>query len=238
MDPRLATGRLVLISPHLDDAVLSLGALIGAAPRSGARVELLTVFAGNPAATQAAGPWDRKSGFATAGEAARQRRLEDQQACALLGARAHCLSFGDEQYERGGDEASVLAAVAAIARGADTLLVPGFPLHNADHAWLSRILLAVTWPGSRIALYAEQPYLYTARRSHSQPGTAPALAALLARPPHWESVPYEAADRRLKHRAIRCYGSQLRQLGLSSFGLWRLLQHESRRGGETIAWLD
>ena len=44
-DPRLL-GRLVVVSPHLDDAVLSLGATLAHAVESGATVEVLTVFAG------------------------------------------------------------------------------------------------------------------------------------------------------------------------------------------------
>ncbi|MDP9436492.1 MAG: PIG-L family deacetylase, partial [Actinomycetota bacterium] len=41
-------GRVAVVSPHLDDAVFSLGASIRGAVRRGTRVEVLTVLAGLP----------------------------------------------------------------------------------------------------------------------------------------------------------------------------------------------
>jgi LmbE family N-acetylglucosaminyl deacetylase len=40
--------RIVVVSPHLDDGVLSLGASIASWSRSGATVELLTVLGCDP----------------------------------------------------------------------------------------------------------------------------------------------------------------------------------------------
>ena len=68
-------GDVVVVSPHLDDAALSLGAAIARARRIGAaRVVVLTVFAGNPESDLPAGGWDSRAGFATEGEASRARR--------------------------------------------------------------------------------------------------------------------------------------------------------------------
>ena len=47
VDERLL-GRVVVVSPHLDDAVLSLGATMAHAIESGAKVEVLTVFGCEP----------------------------------------------------------------------------------------------------------------------------------------------------------------------------------------------
>ena len=88
-------GDVAVLSPHLDDAILSLGAAI-----SGARgdVRVVTVFAGDPDSTLAAGEWDSRAGFRTVGEAARARREEDALACADVGARPVWLPFVDDQY--------------------------------------------------------------------------------------------------------------------------------------------
>src|SRR5690242_11145568 len=77
---------VVVISPHLDDAVLSLGAALSWAARHGARVTVLTVLAGRPDSSTPAGEWDAGSGFGTEGEAATARREEDERACEVLGA--------------------------------------------------------------------------------------------------------------------------------------------------------
>ena len=55
----------MVVSPHSDDAVLSLGAAITSWVRGGAVVELLTVLALDPESPAAAGGWDGRAGFAT-----------------------------------------------------------------------------------------------------------------------------------------------------------------------------
>src|SRR3954452_17872248 len=83
----LAEGEVVLISPHLDDAIFSLGAAVSYATRHGVKVTILTVLAGDPTLAAPAGDWDRQAGFETAGEASVARRAEDARACTILGAR-------------------------------------------------------------------------------------------------------------------------------------------------------
>ncbi len=85
--------RLVILSPHLDDAALSLGATIAYASEVGLAVTVLTVLAGDPDSEEPAGTWDTICGFATAGEAARVRRAEDANACEILGAEPMWLPF-------------------------------------------------------------------------------------------------------------------------------------------------
>ena len=88
--------RIVVVSPHSDDGVLSLGASMACWARSGRRVELLTVLALDPDSTALSGGWDRRAGFATEGEAAHVRREEDRTACAHLGAE---WCWHDEVYQ-------------------------------------------------------------------------------------------------------------------------------------------
>src|SRR5438067_11728778 len=117
---------LAVISPHLDDAALSLGASLAAAARTGVSVVVVTVFAGDPGSTATAGAWDALCGFRTEGEAVRERRSEDERACAILGAQPVWLPFKDESYAPA-DQPTAQALEVAIA-GADTLLFPGLPL--------------------------------------------------------------------------------------------------------------
>ena len=107
--------RIVVVSPHFDDGVLSLGASIAAWSRAGATVVLLTVFGCDPDSTAPSGGWDRRGGFGTEGESARARREEDRLACAVLGASPVPLPFGSVDYERHGDDAAVQEAVTRRA---------------------------------------------------------------------------------------------------------------------------
>jgi LmbE family N-acetylglucosaminyl deacetylase len=229
------TGRVVVVSTHLDDAVFSLGATIAHVARRGADVEILTVFAGDPASTVPAAVWDVSSGFASEGEAAAARRAEDRAACAIVGARPVWLTFHDGQYRKPRDAAAVRGAVRQLVEGANAVLVPGYPLPPGDHAWLAETLRATDLPAARSACYLEQPY-----------GLG-LLAAGRDRPPvsslRWDPVPTSARDRIAKWRALRAYRSQLAPLGLAGTGagraaLARLLWSEKRSGGEAIAWLS
>jgi len=87
-------GRVVVVSPHLDDAVLSLGATIARAARAGAQVHALTVFAYGDEDLPVA-PWDAECGFRSAGHARSVRREEDARGCALVGAIPDWLPFYD-----------------------------------------------------------------------------------------------------------------------------------------------
>jgi LmbE family N-acetylglucosaminyl deacetylase len=225
--------RIVVVSPHLDDGVLSLGAAMAAWTRRGAQVALLTVFGCNPDSDAPAGGWDGRAGFGTEGEAARARREEDRRACAILGMAPRWLPFGSVDFERGGDEADVAAAVEGALDGAETVLLPGFPLNHPDHAWLVRALAGRGLGGGRVGLYAEQPY---ARRA----GTAP-------RAPSWAEdaiggrvsfapVPSGVRERVAKWRAIRAYRTQLPLLAMK--GSLRRGPHVWAWTPEQVAWPD
>lgn len=208
-------GTILVVSPHSDDGVLSLGAAMARWARAGRRVELLTVLALDPDSVAPTEGWDRRGGFATEGEAARARRDEDRVACAVLGVTGHWLPFGSVDYERHGDDEEIWEAISRHVQGASVVLVPGSPLTHPDHAWLSS-LLAERISAASLALYAEQPY--TAREGR-RPFTRVAVAT---------------RDRIAKWRAIRAYRSQLPLLGMRG---------DIRRGplrlalaDESVAW--
>jgi len=189
--------RIVVVSPHFDDGVLSLGAAMSSWARLGARVELLTVLGCDLGSNAPTTGWDARGGFRTEGEAARKRRVEDARACAVLGVVPVWLAFGSGDYDRHGDEESVRAAVVTRLAGADTVLFPGHPLSHPDHAWLVDSLEPVTL-SARVGRYAEQPYTQRA-------GSAPSS---------FERVESGLRDRVAKWRGIRQYRSQLELLGM------------------------
>lgn len=232
LPPAETTGRrVVVVSPHLDDGVLSLGASIASWSRAGAAVELLTVLGCDPDSTAPSGGWDRRGGFATEGASALARREEDLRACAVLGATPVWLPFGSVDYERHGDESDVRAAVARAIVGADHVLIPGFPLTHPDHAWLVRTL-AGDVDGCRLGLYAEQPYT---RREGVDPQVPAATAEALGAPSGFERAPARARDRVAKWRAVRCYRSQLPLLGMRRS--LRCGPHRYALAPEWVAWV-
>lgn len=258
--------RVVALSPHLDDAVLSIGAAIASTARSGSEVKIITVLADDPESTAPAAPWDSACGFATEGEAASARREEDRSACALVGAQPVWLPFKDEEYGRDVDDDAVWERLAEESAGAETVLVPGFPLAHADHAWLAELLFRRPLPAERTAFYVEQPYatwriLGRGRRTWAMPeltlsrGLRISLQLLLRRPSgrmlQLPTTPATLADdgRRLDwlhaSRSPADWWAKQRAMRayrsqLGGFGplvVERIALYEFGWGGEALAWL-
>jgi LmbE family N-acetylglucosaminyl deacetylase len=203
-------GRIVVLSPHSDDGVLSLGASLARWARSGRHVELVTVFALDPSSTAETGGWDRRAGFRTEGDAARARREEDRAACAILGVTPRWLPFGSVDYERHGDEDAVWDAVHGTVEEAKVVLCPGSPLTHPDHEWL-HALVVERLSATGITRYAEQPY--TLRESGSP----------------FARSDVGARDRLAKWRAVGAYRSQLPLLALDGRrGRLRLVRADER----------
>lgn len=221
----------MVVSPHSDDGVLSLGAAMASWARGGARVELLTVFALDPASEAPAGGWDARAGFATEGEAAIARREEDRRACAILGATPAWLPFGSVDFDRHGDEDDVRDGVAARGADAGAVLLPGYPLSHPDHEWLVRALAGARFSG-RVGLYAEQPY---SQRADSGP-RAPEWLGDAFGPLAFEHVSVGLRDRLAKWRAIRRYSTQLPLLAMKRS--LRRGPHTLAFRPEAVAWAD
>ncbi|MBN6051720.1 PIG-L family deacetylase, partial [Nonomuraea sp. RK-328] len=146
---------VLVVSAHLDDAVLSWGGTIAALTRRGVRVVVVTVFAGcggdpMPPFAELYHTWWRQAGTdaeALVGAAAdtaaggmRLRRREDARACAALGAEAAHLDFVDALYRRDA------AGSPRCATGDDLFSAPGpddQPLRKAVTAalagWIARL---------------------------------------------------------------------------------------------------
>jgi LmbE family N-acetylglucosaminyl deacetylase len=252
-----AVRRLVVVSPHLDDAALSLGATLAQLAAAGASVTVLTVLAGDPQSETPAGPWDRASGFATAGHAARARREEDLRACGRLGVEAEWLPFADAQYRTATDADAIWTAMRPLLHGADLVLIPGHPLTNPDHAWLSEMLMAHA-DEAPFALYVEQPYasdLAIGRQRSVRPIIA-AISLLVQtrlgsrpdprlpdvgdqhrrQPVRWESFDAGREARAAKRASITAYTSQLGPFGRSLLHCVAL--YEAIVGGERVGYLE
>src|SRR5437588_11456926 len=95
----------VILSPHLDDAVLSCWHLL----TQPGDVLVINVFAGIPASLDGPAWWDRYTGATDSAERVRERLEEDWRALALAGRTAVNLGFLDEQYRH---EEQPLASLA------------------------------------------------------------------------------------------------------------------------------
>jgi len=223
---------IVVVSPHLDDGVLSCGGLLAARPRS----TVVTVFAGRPPNSGAVTQWDAASGFSEFDGVIDSRRLEDAAACATVGATPVWLPFLDAQYSS--HTAPVVAAIAtSIGRVLDTgctaLAAIPLGLFHEDHRVASEAALAAcrAHPSVRTVFYADWPYarhdeLVTARlRCLRQRGLSLQTAI--------ESGRRASQDICSKRRAIDCYQSQLRAFSTSGLrdprqGIERELLWEAR----------
>ncbi len=190
----------VVVSTHLDDAVLSAYSLL--APGT----TVVTVLAGFPPAGTITA-WDRLTGATDSRDCVAARRVEDSAAIARSGARAVHLDFADEQYvDIGVMPAPAPADVAEALRphvGDGELYVPA-GIGNTDHVRVRDAVLAA-WPDA--VLYADLPY--TLRDGWELP------AGLPRRAPIDETLeePVLAA----KLAAVRAYATQVSHL-VSLFG--------------------
>jgi len=199
-------GRLVVISPHLDDAVLGCADLLRAHP--GAVV--VTAFAGRPAAYPELTSWDARAGFEAGDDVVAARRQEDTAALRVLGAQPCWLDFPDPQY---GEKPSREALAEALARALDELapsvVVAPLGMFHDDHILTGDAALDVlagrptlTWLAYADAIYRRVPELL-AKRLASLRDAGFGLQAVDA------SGQPASQDKR---RAVACYRSQVRAL--------------------------
>lgn len=168
-------GRVVVISPHFDDAVFSLGATLARAARTGGSVHVVNIFGNDPDDESLPSEWDAACGFRTIGEAARLRREEDRRACELVGASTTAFPFTDEDHGGTGDPEEISEALVGATADADLVLAPGYPLQHTDHLLATSLLVERPPTSARLGFYVEQPYatwrlLGRGRRAWATPG--------------------------------------------------------------------
>lgn len=156
---RPETKSLLVLSPHLDDAVLSAAWTISAYPKS----VVATVFAGVPAhAATRLSDWDRSCGFGSASEAIARRRAEDVNALARLGAIPQWLDFKDGQYEDVPNATELQnALIRLMSDHSDLALLIPLGLHHPDHERVADAAIAALKKSSDRAdfwVYEDIPY--------------------------------------------------------------------------------
>jgi LmbE family N-acetylglucosaminyl deacetylase len=149
---------LVIVSPHLDDAVLSAASQL---TRPGACV--ITACTGEPAAGTPLGEWDRLTGAVDAAQRVRDRHAEDAAALATLGvARTERLGFPDGQHRPEGQPRTTTADLVAglrphLAEVPEVWAPAGIGCHP-DHLAVRDAVLAAVDPGTTVHHYADVPY--------------------------------------------------------------------------------
>jgi len=153
--------RIVVVSPHSDDAVLSAGDLIAVASTA----TVVTVFAGTPAAyPEPLGVWDRACGFRPGDDVAAVRRAEDERALARLGADVVHLPHLQHSHRRDagdvpGPPDDLDRALSGLVGGATAVVVPlgvGHPEHRVVADAALRVRSGA--PDASWIAYADVPY--------------------------------------------------------------------------------
>lgn len=188
---------MILVSPHLDDAVLSCGQLLAATPGA----VIVTVFAGVPESDLPVTDYDVRSGFGSARHAVESRHAEDRRACAVLDATPVHLQFLDRQYAQPADPADIVGALTSVLaelEDPDVLIPVG--LEHPDHQVAARCARqAAVELGLVITSYEELPARVL--WPEQVPG-AVCAAGCAAR------VNRVAGPLQLKEAAVACYRSQ------------------------------
>ncbi|WP_313465173.1 PIG-L deacetylase family protein [Achromobacter sp.] len=214
--------RLLVVSPHYDDAILSCGGWLSVCPGS----TVVTVCSGLADASDRLTDWDRRCGFSSAAEAMARRQQENQKALSMIECAGLDLGLQDSQYREAPDEDRSLMterlfhAVASLAP--DVVAIP-LGLFHGDHMRVgdAGLMIREATPGVAWFAYEDVPY-------RSYPGLVQErLVQLHARGIAATPHPY-AVDAGAKARLISAYASQLKGLGRSARELaaqecyWRL----------------
>jgi LmbE family N-acetylglucosaminyl deacetylase len=202
--------RVLVFSPHFDDAAMGAGHLLLTRPGS----TVCTVFAGPPDRyPDVPSEWDALGGFRAGDDVVAIRRQEDLAALAVLGADHHWLEFVDHQYlepaERAAADAVAPALAAVVDAVAPTAVVLPLGLANPDHVVTHEAGVQVAQRRPDLAWFAYEDAGY----KHI-PGMMAWRVSKLFQSDLWPTpmiVP-TAPDHARKRAAIECYVSQLEPL--------------------------
>jgi LmbE family N-acetylglucosaminyl deacetylase len=199
---------VVIVSPHLDDAVLSCGRFMAVHPGC----TVVTVFTGNPPEyPDPMRTWDVQSGFAPGDDVMAVRRAEDQAELTVLDAVPVHLDFVEYSYNP--DDVPVAPEMVAplltdsLRELRPSLVLAPFGLANPDHDVTHRACMAardelgddVSW-----WCYEDTGYKHI-------PGMLAWRVARLFRRQLWPTPvcpPVDTNDDK-KMKAVNCYPTQL-----------------------------
>jgi LmbE family N-acetylglucosaminyl deacetylase len=216
----------VVLSPHLDDAVLSCWHVLEGSDD----VSVLNVFAGTPPAGTEPPLWDAMTGATDPAERMRERHAEDRAAMALAGCEARSLDLLDAQYRPAPLTAGEVAPHIAEALPSDAaLLAPAAINDHPDHRLVRDAALLLAGDGHEVTLYADLPHAIVRgwpKWVTGEPddhaaghdwirtllGAGLEVEQLVAR-----VLPLDEATRRRKLRALAAYRTQFDALGRCAF---------------------
>lgn len=146
---------VTILSPHLDDAVLSCWRRLV----DPGHVGVINVFAGVPE-TGSTGWWDRVAGASDSAARMRERLEEDRVALRIAGERdATNLPFLDHQYRCPPyARRSLIEALRCEVPADAHLYAPAAIGTHPDHAAVCEAALSMCGHGIRISLYADLPH--------------------------------------------------------------------------------
>ena len=208
--------RTAVLSPHLDDAVLSCWHLL----EGPGELVVLNVFTASPPPGAPAAWWDHLTGAADSGERMRERRAEDREALALAGRHAVALDLLDDQYRDWAPAPADVAERIAATLAADTrLCAPAALDGQPDHVVVRDAALRLAGAGQALSLYADLPHAIARGWPGWVTGTPTGdiddswSATLAASGLHVDELlarvrPLDARARARKLRAIEAYRTQ------------------------------
>lgn len=145
----------VILSPHLDDAVLSCWHVL----TQPGEVTVINVFAGVPVGLGPPAWWDEYTGATDSGERVRERIEEDRLALALAGRKPMNLNFLDEQYrEHDQPLAALIAEIERLVASEANIYAPAAFANHTDHALVRAAALELRASGFTVSLYADLPH--------------------------------------------------------------------------------
>jgi LmbE family N-acetylglucosaminyl deacetylase len=145
----------VILSPHLDDAVLSCWHLLS----QPGDVIVMNVFAGVPTGLRAPAWWDEYTGATDSGDRVRERIEEDRRALALARREPINLGFLDEQYrEHPQPLEPLIEQIASRLPTEAGIYAPAALTNHVDHVIVRSAALELQTAGLDVSLYADLPH--------------------------------------------------------------------------------
>ena len=205
-------GRIVVLSPHFDDAAMGAGQML--IRHAGTETTVVTVLGGwPPSYPDPPTPWDALGGFRSGDDVVAVRREEDRAAMSVLEADPVWLEFADHQYlaepdRPRPDEVAPALEAAILDKGPTAVFIP-MGLANPDHVMTHEAALIVRSRHPEWAWFAYEDHGYK-----HLPGMLAWRVSKLFRSGLWPTpalVPV-AVETERKRKAIWCYGSQIAPL--------------------------
>ena len=220
--------RPVLISPHLDDSVISCGQFLAAHPGT----TVVTVFAGIPAGyPDQPSRWSVLGGFTAADDVVQIRRDEDRRALARLGCVPRWLDFLESMFVADGQTVATAPEIAEELESVldeldpSVVLLP-FGLANPEHVVVhdAALLVRERWAARQRRTRPVDWVAYEDVAYKHIPGQLAWRVARLFRSAVWPTpvaMPVDPSPD-AKREAMGEYPSQVRALE-ADWGLWSRL---------------